>query len=219
MKANTSKKTPVRRGAPRLAILLAFLLTATMIALVIRQGLLRPESSTQSGAIPFVQSTQQVTPGQALTVSAGPVSVFIPQGATTQPGTIAIIPREANLFPTAGDTVWTRPQIVNIEFHDPQGNTYPAVTFAQPAEICFQLSQAQWKDYSTRPDAYQVHYYAEDQNPAHWVILPLINRAEKLQVCGQTDHLSLFALAVKAKVGVPITGATPFPTPGLYVAP
>ena len=219
MTANRSKSPPARRGTPRFAIIIAFLLMATLIALVIRQGLLRPESSTQSGAIQYVQSTQEVTPGQALTVTAGTVSVFIPQGATTQPGTIAIIPREANLFPTAGDTVWTRPQIVNIEFHDPQGNTYPSVTFAQPAEVCFRLSQALWKDYSARPDAYQVHYYAEDQKPAHWVLLPVINHPEQLQICGQTDHLSLVALAVKSNVRVPITGATPFPTPRLYGAP
>jgi hypothetical protein len=211
------QRTNTQHHTPPLAILAAFLLTASIVGLVVMQGLLRPDSSTQSGGVQFVQATQEVNPGQAMTVAAGPVTVYVPQGATNQPGTIAIIPREANLFPTAGDTVWTRPQVVNIEFHDPQGTPYPSATFSQPVEVCFQLSQDQWNDYSARPDAYQVHYYAEDQNPPHWVLLPVTNHPDKLQICGQTDHFSLFALAVKANASIPITGVTPFPTPGLYV--
>jgi hypothetical protein len=204
------------RRTPPLAILVAFILTASLVGLVVLQGLVRPDSSTQSGSIQFIQATKMVTPGQDMTVKVGTVTVYLPKDAASEPGTISIIPREANLFPTTGDTVWTRPQVVNIEYQNNLGTPYPGLVFNQAAEVCFELTQDQWNDYSWRPDAYQVHSYAEDQNPPHWVLLPTTNRSQTRELCGQTTHLSLFALAVKADVNIPITGFTPFPTPGLY---
>ncbi|MGE5251525.1 MAG: hypothetical protein ACM3QS_15090 [Bacteroidota bacterium] len=210
------KKPREEPGTPRLAILVTILLIGSIIAVVVMQGSARPDSSTQAGAIEFAQSTQQVTPGQAMTITAGTVTVYLPQNATRSPGTVSIIPREPNLYPTAGDIAWSRPQIVNIEFRDAASTPYPDITFSLPAEVCFQLTQNQWGDYTQRPSNYQVQYYAETRNPPQWLPLTTTTHPQQAQICGQTNHFTLFALAIKSPVGVPITGATPFPTPRLY---
>jgi hypothetical protein len=203
-------------GTPRIAVVVLGLLLIGIVALVILQGRTKPVSSTQAGSILAAQATQQVTLGQPTTVNVGTITVYVPANATKTAGTVVIIPREPNLYPVAGEIGWNRPQVVNIEFRNTSSTPQPQVTLAQPAEVCFQLTSNQWNDYTQKKDSYQVQYYDESQTPARWVPLPLTTHPQQAQICGQTSHFSLFALAIKAPVGVPITGATPFPTPRLY---
>jgi hypothetical protein len=216
MSVTRLKKTGDEPGTPRIAIVVVLLLLAGIIGLIIFQGLTRPVSSTQAGSVLAAQVTQQVTPGQPSTVSVGTITVYLPANATSQPVTVAITPREPNLYQAAGETGWSRPQVINVELRDPAANIQPNVTFSQPAEVCFQLTAAQWSDYTQNTGNYQIQYYDESLNPPHWVALPLTTHPQQAQLCGQTMHFSLFALAVRAQVGVPVTGATPFPTPKLY---
>ncbi len=50
------------------------------------------------------------------------------------------------------------------------------------------------------------------QTPNSWVALPMVARPDQYQLCGQTDHLSIFALAMQPQGGIPITGGTLVPT-------
>ena len=206
------KGTEDEPGPLPIAIVVVLLLLAGIIGLVISQGLTRPVSSTQAGSVLAAQVTQQVTPGQPITVNSGTITVYLPANAISEPVTVAITPREPNLYQAAGETGWSRPQVTNVELRDPAMNIQPNVTFSQPAEVCLQLTAAQWSDYTQNTGNYQVQYYDESLNPPHWVALPLTTHPQQAQLCGQTMHFSLFALAVKAQVGVPVTGATPFPT-------
>ncbi len=201
---------------PRIAIVTTVILMASMIVLVIVQGLRKPVSSTQDGSIEFVQSIEEVVPGQDITVSVNNVTVHVPKDATNMPGSIFLIPREPNLFAAAGDLQWTRPQVVNVEYQDGKGTPYPYVVFSNLIQICFRVTEQQWRDYARRPVAYQVQYYAEEKNPPHWELLRMEANPETFQLCGQTNHLTLFALAIKLEVGIPVTGATPIPLQGPY---
>jgi len=214
MRPRTTGEKP---GTPRIAVVVVLLLLAGIIGLVVLQGMTRPASSTQAGSILAAQATRQVTPGQPSTVNVGTITVYLPANATTAPGTVVIIPREPDLYPAAGEIGWNRPQVINIEFRNTASTPQPQITLSQPAEVCFQLTANQWDAYKQTPDSYQVQYYDESQNPPRWAPLPLTTHDQQAQLCGQTTHFSLFALAVKAPVGVPNTGATPFPTPQIYV--
>ena len=69
-------------------------------------------------------------------------------------------------------------------------------------------------DYLYRQDDYQVQRYEEDQDPPRWEPLPMVTYPERTELCGETDHLSLFALAIKLpKSGTPFVDVTPTPKP------
>jgi hypothetical protein len=129
-------------------------------------------------------------------------------------GNISITFRESNLFATAGGLEWIRPEVVNVEYRNSEGAPYSQITFAQPIEICFAVTPEQWQDYNERQQGYQVQFYAEQQDPPRWESLPGKSYAERLQICGLTDHLSLFALAIQQEAIILETGATP--TQDLY---
>jgi hypothetical protein len=192
----------------------AFLvLAAGLIVLVVTQGLRPPQSSTQDGSMNFVQATESFTSGVDITINVDSVTVHVPRNAINETGSIFITLRESDLFPAAGEPGWIRPQVVNVEFRNSQGIPSPQVTFLSPMEICFTLNQEQWTDFSTRPDAYHVQYYAEQRNPPRWESLSTKTYLERLQICGLTNHLSLFSLAIMLQVVVPATGDTSIPGP------
>jgi hypothetical protein len=191
-----------------------FILISGLMALVVIQGLKPPESSTRDGVIEFVQATEHITSGVDITVNVETVSVYVPKNAINEAGSIFITLREPNLFPVAGEPGWMRPQIVNVEFRNSRGIPSPEISFLSPIEICFSVNQEQWRDFSNRTKSYHVQYYAEKQNPPRWESLSVKTYPDRFQICGLTNHLSLFSLAIKLQVMVPETGVTS--TPGLY---
>ncbi len=180
-----------------------------MVALAILIGLKQPDSSTHTGSIEFVQVTQQVVPNQDIIIGVNNATLFVPKDATTVPGIISITPREPNLFSNVSEKGWVRSPVVNVEYWNGEGTPYPQVSFAIPVQICFKITNELWQAYIQHPDEFQVHYYAEDVKPTRWDPLPLTAYPDRLQLCGETSHLSIFALAIKQKTVIPSTGATP----------
>ncbi len=202
-----------RSTVPKLAIVIIILLIVGIIALVIFMGLQKPDSSTQAGSIEFAIATQEFNAGEDLVVGISNATFYLPQGALTVAGRIAIFSRPPNLFSTPGDTKWIRPLVVNVEFQNEAGTPVPHVTFTKPAEICFKITKERWEDYTRHPNEYEVQTYSEEQDPARWEPLPMVTYPERSQLCGQTDHLSLFALATKPDTTIPLTEPTLTPNP------
>lgn len=188
------KETPV----PKLAIVAIFGLVLSLVVIVIFMSS-RPDS------------TQEVVIGEELVIGVDDATLYVPKEAVTKAGRLTILPLTPNLYPDASD--WFRSQVVSVEYLDTTGMPYPDVTFPQPVLICFKVSKKQWQHYTENPDQYQVQYYNdEDQDPV-WVVLPLATYPERYQLCGQTNHLSIFALAVKPEAMIVVTGGgTPTPT-------
>lgn len=191
--------------APRVAIAVIGILLVGIIILVLIQGLRQPE--TNGGSIEFSQATQQVLLGQPLTVSSDDVTVYVPPNSTNWEGTISIARGEPNLFQVAYDT-WTRSRVVIIEFSNFEGGSVPNISFFNPIEICFSLTEEQWRKFTLQPGLYQVQYYAAEKNPSVWEMLPMTTYPDKFQLCGQTYHLSVFGLATRLELEIPVTGAT-----------
>jgi hypothetical protein len=163
-----------------------------------------------------VEVTQEVAPGQDIVIGVNNATLYVPKGATNLPGTISITTRAPNLFSNAPEKGWVRSPVVNVEYWNGLGTPYPQVSFTIPAQICFKITSELWEGYTQNPDEFQIHYYAEGQNPPRWEALPLTSYPDRLQLCGQTGHLSVFALAIKERAVVPGTNATPtlnFPSP------
>jgi hypothetical protein len=189
-------------------IILVVGLAATVAFLV---GLGRPQSSTRELAFPaLVQSTTELSLENAVMISMktgqitefvpGDVMVFIPAGSAQVEGTISIINREADMFPEAGEPGWTRPQIVNVEFQDKNGQPVAGTRFINHLEICFGFKGEEWQKLITSRTDFQIQLYNEESSPPKWESLPLSEYPERFQLCGLTDHPSLFALAIKGEL-------------------
>lgn len=202
-----------RSTIPKFAKYVFMLVIMSIFALIVLIGLKPPESSTQAGSFQYAIVTQEVASGEGYIIGVNNAILYVPQGAITMAGSITIFPREPNLFSTPGDREWERSLVVNVEFRDGEGTLVPKVTFATPAEICFKITRERWNDYSLHPDEYQVHTYSEEANPPAWQPLNMVAYPDRLHLCGQTDHLSLFALATRPQTVIPLTGPTPTPEP------
>jgi hypothetical protein len=151
-------------------------------------------------------SSQVTVPGKELVVGIGDATLYVPKDTAVLAGAISISSLESNLYPVAGEELeWIRPQVVNIQYLNSDGVPYLNVVFSKPALICFTIKE-RWQSYIKYPDEYRVQYYAEKQNPPGWVTLPMSANPAQYQLCGQTDHLSIFALAVKPQNEIPLTG-------------
>ena len=144
--------------------------------------------------------------GQIQTITQGPVTVYLPPDATTEAGSINISLASPGQALVADDSGWNRAYVVNVEFRNPSGNTLPGISFNEPVEICFNLTQQEWQAFMAQIDAYQVQHYDEQANPPAWVRLPEKTYPARRQLCGQTAHLSLYALATKLEL--PVTAPT-----------
>ena len=193
---------------PKLATGLIILLIVSVIVLVVLIGLQQPESSTQAGEIEFAIATQALASGQDIIIGINNVTLYVPRDAFNIAGSIAIFPREPNLFTPADDPTWVRPLVVNVEFRDENGTPVPTVMLTKPAVICFKITQERWADYTQHPGDYEVQSYSENKDPPIWEALSLATNPESFQLCGETDHLSLFALATKLETIIPLTGPT-----------
>ena len=202
---------------PKFVLATMLVLSVGVIGMIILIGLKQPDSSTHTGSIAFVEVTQEVAPGQDIVIGVNNATLYVPKGATNLPGTISITTRAPNLFSNAPEKGWVRSPVVNVEYWNGLGTPYPQVSFTIPVQICFQITpDLFWQGYTQNPDEFQIHYYAEGQNPPRWEALPLTSYPDRLQLCGQTGHLSIFALAIKERTVVPGTNATPtlnFPSP------
>jgi hypothetical protein len=197
--------------APRLAIAIIGILVVGTLILFIIQLFRRPVSILRSNEV--LQAARQASPGDLTVIVKDDVTVYLPSNSINREGAISIAPPESGLFEVADDTEWIRPRIVLIQFLNPEGTPVPNISFFHPIEVCFNLTQEQWQSLSSDPGMYQIQYYAEQGNPPRWEILPKLAYPDKLQLCGQTYHLSVFALAIKVPPEIPITGPTATPTP------
>ncbi len=198
---------------PRLAIALIGLLLLGATVLLVMQFFRQPVSVLQSNEV--LQVAREASPDDLTVIVKDDVTVYLPSNAINREGTISITPAAEGPQLVADDEDWVRPRIVNIDFLNPEGTPVPSISFFHPIEVCFTLTPEQWQSLNQDPGTYQVQYFAEQGNPPRWEILPKLAYPDKLQLCGQTYHLSVFALAVKLQPEIPITGpsATPTPTP------
>ena len=144
--------------------------------------------------------------GEIQTITQGPVTVYVPPEATTEAGSINISLASPNQALVVDDSGWNRAYVVNVEFRNPSGTTLPGISFNEPVEVCFNLTQQEWQAFMAQTDAYQVQHFDEQANPPGWVMLPEKTYPARRQLCGQTTHLSLFALANNLEQ--PATGPT-----------
>lgn len=181
---------------PKFAIVIIILLVAGIVVLVILMGLQQP-SSTQAGYVEFGTVTEELIPDEDFVINFNNATLYVPRAAIQLAGSITIFPREPNLFSNAGEPGWSRPLVIEIEYRDEAGNPYAKVTFSMPIQICFKVTQERWLDYLNRQDAYQVQHYADERDPPRWEPLPMLMFPDRNELCGETDHLSIFALAIK----------------------
>ena len=209
-KLNLFGKEPV----PRFTIILVIFLVVGFSALVILTGSQRPYSSTRDDSIEFVIATEEFTTNEDLVISVSNATLYVPKDAINVVGTISITPFPPDLFSVAEQTEWSRTLVVNIEYRNENDRPYTLVTLTKPFQICFKILDERWQDYLSRPDEYQVQYYAEGQEPPRWESLPKLTHPERNELCGEANHFSLFALAIR-KVGgeIPLTSVTPTPQP------
>jgi len=198
---------------PKFAIITMIVLVVSVVVLVLLIGLQRPDSSTQAGSMEFTIVTQEVTSGEDIVIGVNNATLYLPAGAIDVPGSLAIFPREPNLFTDSNDQKWARPLVVNVEFRDTQGKPVSNITFTQPAEVCFKITKDRWTDYTRHQDEYEVQTYAEEQEPPAWEPLSMVTYPERSQLCGQINHFSLFALATKPETKIPLTDPTETPVP------
>jgi hypothetical protein len=110
--------------------------------------------------------------------------------------------------------------VVNIEYWDEEGVHYTSITFPEPIRICFTLTAEQWKEFLQRPDDFNVQFFDSEKFPSQWITLSMVMDPNRYELCGQTDHLSLYALAIRSEESIPVTGVilrpTDMPTPTFH---
>ncbi len=181
-------------------------LIIVVLGLLVWQGLLPPESSLSTGSPILQQTTAEVVQGAEMEMRLPDleIAVYMPAGSFAQGGFISLIQQEPDLFPEAGPD-WRRPRVINIEFYDSTRTLVPDYTFPSPIDVCFALSEADWRKYQANPHAYRIQYYDDGQAHPVWTDLPALAKDDNQQLCGQANHLSLFALAVQSQPDI-----TPF---------
>jgi len=190
-----------------------------ILVLIVWQGSQPPESSVMniaSAEVPLTASIPldshtlvSMSEGQ-VTFGPGEASLFIPAGALEQAGQVILTAFQADLFSELGDPGWRRPYMVNIEFKDLGGNLVADPEILKPIEVCFVLDATLWIEYNDQVD-FRIERYDESQSPPTWVQLPKYFYENRQQLCGTTQHLSLFALAVND-----VLATMPTATPAIY---
>lgn len=202
-------RTPdARPGMPRFAVPAMLVLLLGIIVIIVLVILKQAYVNAWANSIQYAQATQEITFDQDIVIGTGDAILYLPKNTIRVAGTISILPLAPNSFPASGGVLWSRPQIVSVEYKNQLGTPVPHITFSNLAQICFTLTQEQWQDFDGHPDNYQVQYYDQQQDPPQWVALPAVTHPERFQLCGQTDHLSVFALAVRVVPPTPTIDAT-----------
>ena len=166
--------------------------------------------SQTNSFVPAIQVLLGTAPGDAAgqVISQGDITLYIPPNATDKQGSFRIAEANPDVTLISNDTEWIRPKVVNVEFWQPNGVPLSNISFSEPVEICFGMSNEQWQAFLAQPEAFQVHHYQNDADPPYWEVLPQTSYAERQQLCGQTFELSAFALAIRVEAQVPVTGPT-----------
>lgn len=196
---------------PRLAIAIIGVLLLGTVVLIVIQVFREPVSILRSDEV--LQVARESPQEDLMVYSQGDVTVYMPANSIDQEGTISISAVEQDQFLIAEDEEWVRPRIVNIEFLNEEGSPVPEISFFHPVEVCFALTPEQWESLNENPGRYQVQYFADRGTPPRWEILPKLAYADRQQLCGQTYHLSVFALAIQVIPEIPVTGPTATTTP------
>lgn len=176
-----------------IAIVVVIVLVGAVILLV-WQGTKFPASSTkntETSPILTQLTSEVVTSDEAeFSLASGDVTVRIPAWY------LKIVLRDPNLFPEAGEPGWQRPKIVNVEAFNADDTRIADMFFNEPIDICFKLTTEQWEHYQASPEDFQVQIYAAGEKPSVWQELAVADAEETQSLCGKTQGLSLFALAV-----------------------
>jgi len=191
--------------APRIAVITIATLLVGILILVWIQIMRPPVAVPRSNE---VLVATPLGPADDLTViTEDDVTVYVPPKAVDMEGSISIVAPEQDQL-VADDPDWTRPRVVNIEFIDADGTTVDDLALFRPIEVCFALTEEQWLDFNSRPGFYQVQHYNDQKNQPRWENLPKVIYPDRLQLCGQTYHLSLFSVAIMVEPNIPVTGPT-----------
>jgi len=197
---------------PMLMVIVIIILAIAVIPLVILIVPSLPGAGAEGAEI--IQIPQKQNNQQDIKVSLNSTTLYVPDTATNLTGNFVISPLLPNSYSYASEADWYRPIVADIVYRNSDGVPYHGITFSQPVSICFKLTQDQWADFKQRPNDFQVQYFDDAEAPFRWVSLPMTMDPELYELCTETDHLSIYALAVKNVVEeVPITGATLTRTP------
>lgn len=180
-----------------------------IVSLIVLTGLQQPDSSTQAGSIEYKIATEELGSGKDIVIGIDNITLYIPGSAITQAGSISLYPRKPISSYEAGELTWYRPFVVSIDYRNNDGAFYSQVRFSSPVEICFKLPRRLWEDYLNHSDEYQVQYLIVEEAPPRWEALPFMSYSERSELCGQTEYISVFSLAIKSQELIPVTGITP----------
>jgi hypothetical protein len=165
---------------------------------MVRLGRKGPSNSEQSNVPSLLQVTAEVGTQKDIELisSDGKVRVYVPRNAITSHGWLSLSVREPDIFSDAGELFWTRPLIANLDLYDAKGKLINHPSFKLSISICFYLEKSEWLLFKNYPQNYKIQFYNEILSNPKWEDLPLGIKNEKSEICGQVNHLSLFALAV-----------------------
>ncbi|MBI9045472.1 MAG: hypothetical protein JEZ06_13360 [Anaerolineaceae bacterium] len=189
-----------------------------VIGTVIWQGIQKPKSSLSDDSTIINQAEAEIPEGEAFVMSLlsgeilpvlpNDIMVFVPGTAASMPGTMEISLHNPDILTNGGDPEWVRLQVVNIELKDNQGKISTVENLPTSIEVCFTLDDKTWADYQYRSDAYQVQYYTKTVDGIKWTFIDTLAYPERQQICGLTQHLSFFGLAVNIDF-IPTATMTP----------
>jgi hypothetical protein len=207
---------------PKPAIVFVVLLTVGIIALVVITRLQQSDINPRVETVETMMATKNPSMDEEIITSAGvsDAVLYVPKNAVKSSGTIFMTWRAPNIFSISLISDWSRNLVVSVEYRDEQGQAEPFFTLSTPARICFKVTQEQWQDFQAEPDNYQVQFYEENADSPRWISLPMVSDPERYELCGMTERLSIFALAVNRKLPfIPVTGGTLTPSSGLAPTP
>lgn len=139
------------------------------------------------------------------------MAAFIPAGAYPGEGTLVLQTRDPELVPLRVDGGWERIRVVDLLVIGPSQETVAPTRLLQPALVCFKLSE-DWDELrAVDPDLVAVERFEDREGSLGWVRLREAPGWEADQICGLTEHLSIFALAVN--IGAHSIPPSVLPTP------
>ena len=190
---------------PKLGLIVAVFILSLILLILAHSW---SQSKHFVSPLEILLGTPQVPVRESVEVSQDDVTVYMPANATELEGSLSIAVAQPDLVVVVQNIKWIIPRVVHVEFLRPDGALVPAISFSEPLDVCFTLAEDHWQAFMQNMGAYQVQYYADQQNPPVWKSLPQVTHADRHQVCGQTTKLSMFGLTIRPQVGIPVTGIT-----------
>lgn len=169
------------------------------IGLMILVGRNTPETSLNSGDQERV--TVDFEPGEEITVNLNidGVTVIIFHDAISFSGTYTFT-RQTPILASSSPQDWSRPIIISLSIFDSEGIMVPETSRPKIINIiCFSLNNEEWGQLQENKIETEVQFRDESIPNAEWAGLSTTELIDSNRICGITDHLSLFALAVREK--------------------